>query len=522
MDKSSSARSDTDDFWDISDLLPQKSKRYDAPLTDVSTVLVEFGGKSEQQEEGIPEKENDGAAESLPCVEYDGEGALCHVKISPWPTNFSFYSRFKATAEKLWRKKHAKCESVAFFSYMPLYEQMTSDQLMYYLYWRDRVRHGEYIHADYSYILLYLYEIINLPHVISPKFGAALIARVWAAYRKTYMHLDKYAGEWLADYCLIHRIPIPYDIVAPIFSDAAKSLTLAELYTDIKTASYDLIKACSLYDYKKSKYYGANRAVYDEHIKKAAEIGARVYFGGDIYETIRPIRVSRDSFSWAVASYDVKFKMEISYRPLTKNHAVRDAATAIIKYCENNVRAALGIKSRFSKIVLPQDVERAINGYFDAVYPDRYVKKKKRPEEEDYLKFYEPDASGTADIARAMQIEHDAWQTAIDLDADNIVFEENDISQSEITAIQKESADAGDEFGAFVLALTPELRAILKAAAGGNFTAECAKQNVLPTEAERIINETSYDTVGDAVISNGKITDDYFEQIISAINENGG
>jgi len=521
LNKNASLSRDTDDFWDISDLLPKKIKRREATLSDTSSVLVEFGEKSAPDGAEVPKNDGAPSKNAEPCIEYDGTGALCHVKITPWPTSFTFYSHFAATAEKLWKKKHAKCDAVAFFSYMPQYGQMTADQLMYYLYWRDRVRHGEYIHADYSYILLYLYEIINLPNVIAPKVGAALIARVWVEYRKTYMHLDKYAGEWLADYCLIHRIPIPYDIVAPIFSDASAGLTFGELYTDIKTAKFDLVRLCSLYDYKKSKYYESNSAAFDEHIKKAAEAGARAYFGDDVYGSVRVSRVSRDSFSWAVASHAVKFKMEISYKPFTRDHTVRDVSTSIIKYCENNIRAALGIKSRFSKVVVPDAAARAINGYFDALYPDRYIKKKKQPEDEEYLKFYEPETSGTADIGRAMQIERDAWQTAIDLDAENIVFEEDDITHSEISDIQNEMADAGDEFGAFALALTPDLHAILTAAAHGAFKEECQKRGVMPTEAERMINEISFDTVGDAVISNGNITQDYMEDIIRSLDGNG-
>ena len=259
-------------------------------------------------------------------------------------------------------------------------------------------------------------------------------------YRPTYPHLDKYAGEWLIDYCLIRKTPVPYDVIAPILPDAVKNLSLPELYVDMKNAGFEIMRSCSAYDHEKSKYYADNKDVFDEHIKKAARIGAAAYFGGDVCENIRPVRVSRSTFSWAVARSGVKFQTEITYKPILKDRSVREVMTVIIKYCENNVRAALGIKSRFSKLTLPENVAQAIDGYFDAVFPDRYAKKKKQSDDEEYMKFYEPDASG-ADIDRAMQIERDAWQTAIELDAENIAFEEDDA----VLPIEKDAAEGGAE-----------------------------------------------------------------------------
>ena len=452
-------------------------------------------------------------------AEYDGEGALCHVKIMKWPTSYSFYAHFAEMAEKLWRKKAPRCDSVPFYSFMPQYDQMTTGQLMFYLYWRDRVRHGEYPHADYSYILLYLYEIMNLPDLISPATGASFIAHAWVEYRPTYPHLDKYAGEWLIDYCLIRKTPVPYDVIAPILPDAVKNLSLPELYVDMKNAGFEIMRSCSAYDHEKSKYYADNKDVFDEHIKKAARIGAAAYFGGDVCENIRPVRVSRSTFSWAVVRSGVKFQTEITYKPFLKDRSVREVMTVIIKYCENNVRAALGIKSRFSKLTLPENVAQAIDGYFDAVFPDRYAKKKKQSDDEEYMKFYEPDASG-ADIDRAMQIERDAWQTAIELDAENIAFEEDDA----LLPIAEDAAEGGadgDCFSAFVSALPPEMRAILSSAADGTFGKTCASFGVPPTEAERIINEIAFDTTGDAVLSGGKMIDDYSDEIIEALSKNG-
>ena len=139
------------------------------------------------------------------------------------------------------------------------------------------------------------------------------------------------------------------------------------------------------------------------------------------------------------------------------------------------------------------------------------------------MKLYEPRSVGKADIARAMQIENDAWQTAIDLDGENIVFEE--VSSAEISAATEktvETAHGDDEFSSFAASLDAGLFALLKAAASGRFASACAEKKIAPAEAERLINEISYDIVGDAVIDGGEVISDYADDIANAIKKNGG
>lgn len=517
---------EADKFWDISSLVPERARAVPrVQKADTTTALIDVDGEKTPAGELIPERKsspnikNDDRRD----FEYDGDGAISHVRVMPWPTSYTFYSRFAAQAAALWRKKHAKCDPVGFFSYMPQYEQMTAAQLRYYLYWRDLVRHGEYPPAECSYVLLYLYEIINLPKLIPAALGAKLIALVWANYRGAYPYLDKYAGEWLCDYCIIYRTPVPTEIVAPFLPDAAPRLTFPEYMSKDSGADFELIRYASTYDYKKSKYYESFKSDFDAHIPAAAKAGCDAMFAGGIFGETTPMRVLRDGFSGAVVCHEAKYKIEIMYRSPLKSRAVRDAVTSVIKMCENNIRAEKGIKSRFSKIEIPEPAARAIAAYFDSTYPNRYKKKKKDTETDDYMKLYEPRSVGKADIARAMQIESDAWQTAIDLDGENIVFE--DVLPDEISAATEKTVETpygDDEFSSFIASLDAGLLALLKAAVIGSFKSACAGKKIAPAEAERLINEISYDIVGDAVIDGGEIISDYADDIANAIKTNGG
>lgn len=105
------------------------------------------------------------------------------VTVKSWDAKYSFYGRFRSDALKYAGINGSPCGKVPFFSYTPQYSQLTDDQLACYFYWRDCVKNGEYPDTDYAYILLYIYEIINLPDVIPAKEGADRLYRVWCAYR---------------------------------------------------------------------------------------------------------------------------------------------------------------------------------------------------------------------------------------------------------------------------------------------------------------------------------------------------
>lgn len=486
------------------------------------SVLIEISGEEENKGISVPpRKETNAVAERRGVTEYSGTGAVCHVRISPWPTKFVFYSRFFETALRMWSVDGEKAEYTGFFSYMPRYEQMSAAQKKYYLYWRSLVKSGIYPYTDSSYIILLLYEIINLSDKISTEYGCELIARIWVAYRDTYPYLDKYAGEWLCDYILIHRVPVPYEIISPIFASAMSSLTYPEILMsgtgeDIPE-SYIRERIKSVYS--GSRYYTKeNKDLYDAHITEAVMRAFGVMAEKGLYSNIKPIRASRDSYSGAVVCNDSKYEIEISYKSLLKSREFASFITNSVKFAENQLRAAIGIKSRYAKLDLPGEISDVIVAYFDEVYPNRFAKSAKKDDSEEYMKYYEPEKS-EADIGKAFSIEEDAWKTAEELGACELPEEKPDISEK--TVIANETPGPHNEYEAFVRLLDDKLTGILCAAFGDGFLNKCREENILPSEAERIINEAAYDSIGDIALENGHIIEDYSEGIYNAIERKG-
>jgi|GEM_PF-586484 len=369
------------------------------------------------------------------------------VSVYRWPSNYSFYEQFCKDAARFFKRTGEACAPVEFFSYIPQYAQLGRNQLDFYLWWRENFRNGVYMQADFSYILLYIYEVINLPDLILPSEGIDILAQVWINYREKYARLDKYLVEWICDYCLIYNLPCPTEQLKPILSVIAEKSTLKEFYISVPLLSGDstpdesvnpsgiaeaamrikppaqaLIGFASNYDWRSSKFvkesYSENHSVFDEHISasidylqtRCDEDGKNLIDGKDA-QSLRLTRMSRDAFCGSLCAHNIKRRIDIELLSFSRSHEFRGQITDIVKYAENRVRAFLKIKSRLGVGPLPEHVKTALDEYFDRHLPiQRKGMKAKQSETNEYDKYYEAPAS-TLTLESAGEIEKSSWET---------------------------------------------------------------------------------------------------------------
>ncbi|MBQ8397205.1 MAG: TerB N-terminal domain-containing protein [Clostridia bacterium] len=443
-----------DRFWTIDELLPSKQSTPRTPPQPHSTEPVELTldppagdaaatgaspltlgerpPRSAAAEKPLvyhtipPREAAEERRKAAPIDTYHPENSLIHtVRIYRWPSAYNYYERFMADARRYLHVDAPPCPREPFFSYVPQYAQLTEKRLAWYLYWRSQVRQGIYPECDYTYLLLYLYEIINLSgEDIPPAEGLAALCALWRAYRATYTRLDRFMGEWICDYCLIHHLPPPTEALGADIETLVVSSALKEFWLDrpgeAGGAYVDaLIRFASNYDYGKSKFAaGDNLALYDRHIRGAmahvvaAVAGDRTHLlsGGGLQDSL----LSRDAFGGALCAHENKYRIEVDYCCFTRSHELRFLVTDIIKYSENRLRAHLGIKSRLGLYALPNDIRALIDAYMNEALPRKQAmtpsKKAEAAEEKRYAPLYEP-LSTTLSPDRAAEIERASWQT---------------------------------------------------------------------------------------------------------------
>lgn len=454
---------------------------------------------------------------------------ISEVRILPWKSNFRFYERFCATAKQLYHKHGEPCTAVPFFSYMPQYDQMNRAQLSWYFYWRDCVRAGEYPDTDYSYIFLFLFEIINLPDEIEPALGQKMLFDIWKNYRKVYPLLNRYLADWICDYSLIHHLPPPSDISTEMFSLIAEQSSFKEFYAcptghDAARDAYVYLAFCTSYDYRKSKLYlmGEQQAkAMDTHIPTAISyvISALSQEGSTFAGShMQKATFSRDSFIGALTSGRMKRRIEVDYCSFHRSHELRFLITDMIKYTENKLRGVMGMKSRLSIYALPDKIKSLLDEYLGQALDLRRTAIKRQPERPAYESLYDlPKTELSAD--HAAKIEQESWSMTKQLVE---AFEQEQEYQAPVAAVTeiKEPEIISSSENDLCVALR-EYAPFLRSVADHDLLSQRAfaqTRGCLPDALVEDINAIAADMMGDILIDSdddGRYTliEDYLQDV---------
>ncbi len=496
---------------------------------DTSPVTVASAGEAHSEDSlRLPPRESLRSAPAAELIdEYEPEGGLLRrVRVMRWPSRYSFYEQFRHDAKRYYSVSGVEAPAVDFFSYTPQYRQMTKAQLAYYFWWRENAVRGVWLPASFSYILLYIYEIINLHEVIPPTEGLRRLVGVWLACRDKHRVLDKYLSEWVADYCLIHRLPPPREELAPIMSSVMEAASFREFYMSGGSegiTAETLIDLSSDYNWRRSKFAvedGGVAAAYARHIPAAVAYvadksgDARFSTGG-----MSSAVVSRDAFCGSLCAHNVKCRIDIEYLSYTRSRELRSLLTELVKYCENRLRAALGIRARLRVNGLDSSLSALADEYFDREFPEakKPVKLTKEEqlaaEERRYDAEYDALSHGV-DSRGAAEIERASWASTDILAPEDEPLDDAPADDENVTPLPAADEHDGGIFSRLDADAAEYLRLSLSGGGAGEY---CRAHALYEDELVSRINEISADVIGDIILepdgNTYRIVEDYRDDI---------
>ena len=513
-----------DDFWDLSSLIPRKKQSFGYAKR---TEAVEISSKTEPHRDSPEEESSTVIKRYIPSrggspisstseqyestVTYEPRESLIHsVCLKKQHCSYRYYQEFVEEALRLYGKQGTPSEYVPFFSYVPQYNQLDEKQLAYYLWFRECFVRGEAIRIDYSYILLWIYERINLGDRVDPVESQRILTELWNRYHEEFPALTGKLAEWICDFSLIHRLPPPEAADARLVSRVP---TLKEFYItmpdyDVGGCVRSLLKYCSSYDYHSSKFATKeNLPLFDRHVSEALSLAVSYYSSdGKILSglTFDDSSLIRDAYAGTLCSADVKYRIEIRYCSFSRSNELRFLVGDIVRYAENKIRGYLNIKSRMTVYSLPTDLQKRLDQYFETALSGRKpVVPKRVPQEYDRL--YDL-PSKPFSLKNAERIEQSSWETTGKLLA---AFEEEaDLQKKEEIPPPAEPIDSApseevpERESGLKVSLGAYYETVLQASEGDERAIErlAASLGKMTEALADEINEIAFEAYGDALI----------------------
>ena len=547
LTKKQEKSSQDDSFWDMGE--PRK-KKYSPPdfgerlaTSDISVESSDFSGgeKIPPMENGIrPETKHifkrnaDTVSERVTENSYtplfeDGSKRLLLSKVTVSSRHREEDTSVTKEAEKSHNSRSILDPDVSFspvpyISFIPQYHNMSSDQVKFYLWWRENIRLGRAPKTDTAYIVLYIYEIPNLPHIIPPDEGMKTIAFLWTTYRTSVPRLDYLLCEWVTDYSLIHNIPLP-DSITGIMDAVVPKSVLKEFYLDfplhhaLQGNEENLFKfgriVCNVssnYDFRSSAKYSEFPAEFEHDLPlNVGRIMVEILKAKiEPFSLSREYTLTRDSFSGAYISDSIKKRIDVTLVSFTRRAETRTIVTSIVKLCENKLRRDLDIKSKLKADPVPEEIKKICELILG---PDQPLKEQAADPE--YMKLYEAEDSGF-DFSTASVLEENSWVNTARLTGDDS-FEtsplyEDEINQQELPegALSSEEITYGTDAGDIPDEIpspseqskpgNKSLKGALEAALNGTFKEYCQSNSLYEGDMAGQLNDIFIDITGDIIL----------------------
>ena len=397
-----------DRFWSVDKLMPRR--RQSGPVLG--------GGISLRELEPTGDR-----AEVLFEREFRDSAVLSRAVVMKNPIPDGSYSGFCESARALaHRSPSGQSAPQKYFSYAPCFSELTPAQLDTYLCFRADAMRGVKRRTDYSYFLLFVYELINLCDSGDAQRTLDLLIWLWKNFRKDFAVIDRLFCDWIFDLCLEFSLPLPFSAlegVLPLIPFRQNPPLYGCFIFDhlLRTGGSPdagmtdfLLRCLCDYNFRRVGFYLSRpdyAAAIDGFVSELFSRGLltsadrrRAFLSLPVPT---PVKVRRPMYSGAVVDPLRKKRVELEFCPLTGDPNVKDRFTSLIKYADNKVRRLFGAKAKFSSVnVSPlhsEFIDEVFETFFSRQRPETFVVQPAAPRKLE------------VDLERARGIEESSWDS---------------------------------------------------------------------------------------------------------------
>ncbi|ARJ37729.1 hypothetical protein SporoP8_01815 [Sporosarcina ureae] len=108
-------------------------------------------------------------------------------------------SRFIKHSLEYATKRGVKSKEIPLHAYWTTFDSLNKEQKKWYFYWREQVLNGKYPDVDLSYIILFVYELLNYSFNQRAAFNISMVVRLHDNYVERLPKVRTYLSSWTAD-----------------------------------------------------------------------------------------------------------------------------------------------------------------------------------------------------------------------------------------------------------------------------------------------------------------------------------
>ncbi|HPT77017.1 MAG TPA: TerB N-terminal domain-containing protein [Defluviitaleaceae bacterium] len=252
--------------------------------------------------------------------------------------------------------------------YWTTFRDLDERQKKWYFYWRYQALNGNYLDTDLSYVILFVYELINYTFNQNAAFNVSMMVRLREAYKDRLPALDKYIVPWIRDILVeLNEIELAYK-----WGLGAEPYSGLNFYRIFKEHQGDISKIPMeewrkvVYGYSETTFFKANAqkvyAVFEQALKLFQKINAEE--GLDLEKAwFRPEEKIENYrfFNSAVIGRNVSSRV-IKYLKYVPTDYFYNEVTALFRLSENVTRLLAGVTRQLqvNEELLPPGFKEAL------------------------------------------------------------------------------------------------------------------------------------------------------------------
>ncbi len=378
------------------------------------------------------------------------------------------------------------------------YDEMDESQKAYYIYWRTMARKGEILDADEGYLSLYIVELINLDE--DPEWVQERLDEVLEAF------FDGYSSPATAivaarDHAILHDFE-----PTPIASTG--HITRYTLYRKLSSepiGDLTVNMVGHLAGYDPDKYTSDDPIAYGQALTQATRALDSYMLdkkGKRIYENAGTKVHTSSEYLYSGIWTPKNVVKKVEFIDVYGSKRVTSIMDGVLKYTIRTMRKHIGksyprmptdFKDEYADVVVS-----AVEGYLKGIEDEAARRKAERQ-------------------GSAIKIDRKAVETATkDLEAVREMMAVEDEEATTVEPVVMEQEATG--WSAFIASLDEVESAYLRALLSGEDPSSALKETKRrPSSVEDSINTKSMDAVGDAIMEDGVLFDDYIKDITEVL-----